>query len=583
MATVFEQTAEGIIYKCPDSWPLPDLDVLTLLFESELSYAREYTPVSISCANSNHFITKSEARDCTKRTAHTLRHNYGIGESGPGKDVVCSVTTGHHLLSIAFYGVIAAGGVYSAASPAGSPSDVAKQMRDGDAKLLICNDDTRPLALAAAQEVGLPEDRVLVIPTGGEWELRSAKDKQNVVGLKKMDWQRITDPGELEDTTIVLIYSSGTTGSPKGVRISHRNIVAEAVTSLDPWKAYNKKHRPNFEYRTIAHLPPSHISAIQGYLVNPMYIGGTAFWMAKFDFGLFLEYCKKYRITSFFTAPPIWLGIARHPLVTDQFASLEHAVSGGAPMNKELQMAASRKLGRPGSSTNRTLISQTWGLTETTGAITLLPYGETDETGSVSCLTPGHEARIVADDGTDAPPGTAGEMWVRGPVVSKGYHNNSAADAEAFVQPGGWFRSGDVMAFRDGKFYMVDRRKELIKYRTHTVPPAELEALLLAHPVVADAAVIGVPLDYVENNDDDDVVGEAAGQVPRAYVVATAPEAWGSDTADEIVQFVAEQVADYKRLRGGVVFVEKIPRAPSGKILRRELRALAAAEREQRR
>ncbi|KAK7542912.1 hypothetical protein JOL62DRAFT_501183 [Phyllosticta paracitricarpa] len=569
MATIFEQTAEGTIYKCPDSWPLPDLDVLTLLFaDSELGFAKEYTPVSISCANPNQFITKSEARDCTKRTAHTLRHKYGIGESGPGKDVVCSVTTGHHLLSIAFYGVIAAGGVYSAASPAGSPADVAKQMRDGDAKLLICNDDTRPLALAAAQEVGLPEDRVLVIPTGGDWELRSAKDKQNVVGLKKMDWQRITDPIELEDTTIVLIYSSGTTGSPKGVKISHRNIVAEAVTSLDPWKAYNKKHRPNFEYRTIAHLPPSHISAIQGYLVNPMYLGGTAFWMAKFDFGLFLEYCKKYRITSFFTAPPIWLGIARHPLVTDQFASLEHAVSGGAPMSKELQMAASRKLGRG----NKTLISQTWGLTETTGAITLLPYGETDETGSVSCLTPGHEARIVDDTGADAPPGSAGEMWVRGPVVTKGYHNNDGADAEAFVQPGGWFRSGDVMAFRDGKFYMVDRKKELIKYRTHTIPPAELESLLLSHPVVADAAVIGVPL-------LDDDAGEAAGQVPRAYVVAKAPEAWGDETAREIEAFVAERVAEYKRLRGGVVFVEKIPRAPSGKILRRELRALAARER----
>ncbi|KAK8210945.1 4-coumarate-CoA ligase-like protein [Phyllosticta capitalensis] len=567
MATIFEQTPEGTVYKCPDSWPIPDLDVLTLLFESELSYARDYTPVSISCANPNHFITKSEARDLTKRTAHALRHKYGIGESGPGKDVVCSVTTGHHLLSIALYGVVAAGGVFSTASPAGSPADVAKQMRDGDAKLLICNDDTRPLALAAAQEVGLPEDRVLVIPTGGNWELRRANGKQNVVGDKKMEWQRVTDPAELENTTIVLIYSSGTTGSPKGVRISHKNIVAEAVTSLDPWKAHNEKHRPNFEYRTIAHLPPSHISAIQGYLINPMYLGGTAFWMAKFDFGLFLEYCKKYRITSFFTAPPIWLGIAKHPLVTDQFASLEHAVSGGAPMSRELQMAASRKLGRG----NKTLISQTWGLTETTGAITLLPYGQTDETGSVSCLTPGHEARIVDDAGNDVEPGSAGEMWVRGPVVSKGYHNNAAANAEAFV-PGGWFRSGDVMAFRDGKFYMVDRKKELIKYRTHTIPPAELEAILLTHPNVSDAAVIGVPL--------DDAEGEAAGQVPRAYVVAKGLEGRGNSGGDEIAAFVAESVADYKRLRGGVVFVDKIPRAPSGKVLRRELRAVAMGDRE---
>jgi 4-coumarate--CoA ligase len=287
-------------------------------------------------------------------------------------------------------------------------------------------------------------------------------------------------------------------------------------------------------------------------------MGGSVYWMPRFDFGDFLAYNEKYKITFFFTVPPIYLLIAKSPAVTTQFATLEHAVSGAAPLGASLQAAASAKLG--GADCH---ISQTWGLSETTGSVTLLPMDAHDTTGSVSALLPNMRARLVDDDAADVAPGSRGEVLVQGPVVCTGYFANAAANAEAFT-PDGWFRTGDVGVFRDGLLYIVDRKKELIKYKGLQVAPAELEAVLLAHPRVLDAAVIGVP--------DQDADGEEGGnEVPRAYVVADRKKVRERD----VEAWVADRVAGYKRLRGGVVFVEAVPKSPAGKILRKELREMA--------
>ncbi|KAK7722711.1 hypothetical protein SLS57_004916 [Botryosphaeria dothidea] len=552
-ATIVEKTPEGTIYRCPESYTLPNLDILTLLFESYHASANEETPIHISAANPSHLITKFQARILTKRTAYALRHGYGIGASGPGKDVVTCISTGHHLLPVAFYGVVASGGVFSAASPSATPADLARQLRQGDSNLLICNEDTKVVAIAAAKDVGLPPSRVLVIPNGSEYALHRVSDGADVLSQKTLDWQRITDPAELANSLIILIYSSGTTGLPKGVKLSHANVLAECVTALDPWKAWNAQNNPSFAYRTLAHLPTAHIAGIQGYLINPFYMGGVVYWMPKFDFPQFLAYNAKYKITAFFTVPPIYLAIAKHPAVTDQFATLEHAVSGAAPLGKDLQLAASRKLGG-----GKTMIFQTWGLSETTGSITLLPNGEQDTSGSVACLIANHTARLVDDEGRDVEVGKPGEVLVRGPVVTKGYHKNEEANRESFRD--GWFCTGDIAVFRDGKFYIVDRKKELIKYKGLQVAPAELEALLLNHADIMDAAVIGVEAEGTE--------------VPRAYVVADKNKI----SAKQIQEYVKSNVADYKRLRGGVVFLDAIPKSPSGKILRKDLRELAKKE-----
>jgi 4-coumarate--CoA ligase len=181
--------------------------------------------------------------------------------------------------------------------------------------------------------------------------------------------------------------------------------------------------------------------------------------MPRFDFPQFLSYNAKYRITFFFTVPPIYLLIAKSPLATTQFKTLEIAISGAAPLGKDLQYAASQKLGD-----SDCFIDQTWGLSETTGSTTIMPPGTHDDTGSVAPLIPNMRARLVDDAGNDVDPGKPGEVLVKGPVVCKGYYQNSDADREAFT-PDGWFRTGDIAVFRNGLFYVVDRKKELIKYK----------------------------------------------------------------------------------------------------------------------
>jgi 4-coumarate--CoA ligase len=321
------------------------------------------------------------------------------------------------------------------------------------------------------------------------------------------------------------------------------------------FKSWIKTERPDFEYRTIAHLPVAHIAGIQGYLINPFYMGGPVYWMPRFDFAQFLEYNAKYRITFFFTVPPIYLLIAKSPAVTDQFKTLEIAISGAAPLGKELQHASSQKLGGPDC-----FISQTWGLSETTGSATIMPMGMSDDTGSVSPLIPNMLARIVDDNGKDVEPGKPGEVLVTGPVVCKGYYQNEAANKEAFT--GDWFHTGDIAEFRNGLFYIVDRKKELIKYKGLQVAPAELEALLLNHPDILDAAVIGIEIE------------DGTNEVPRAYVVADQRKI----SAEQIKEYVKKNVAGHKQLRGGVVFLDAIPKSPSGKILRKDLRVLAKRE-----
>lgn len=325
-----------------------------------------------------------------------------------------------------------------------------------------------------------------------------------------------------------------------------------------------------FEYRTLAHLPAAHVAGCQGYFVNPPVAGGTTYWMEKFDFPKFLEHSKQLRITMLFTVPPIYLLISKSPAVTDQFQTMVHAVSGAAPMGAALQSAAQKRLGCN--------ISQTWGLSETTGSVTVLPWHASDLTGSVSPLMPNMRLRIVDDAGKDVEEGVEGEFLMKGPVVTTGYFENPAADKEAFTADG-WFKTGDIGLIRNRLLYISDRKKvytlpflssqsssadtsplqELIKYKGLQVAPAELEALLVAHDRIADAAVIGVPAADGSGN-----------EVPRAYVVADK----STISEEEIKQYVKSNLASHKQLRGGVVYISAIPKSPSGKILRRELREL---------
>ncbi|KAL4792715.1 hypothetical protein BDV19DRAFT_400401 [Aspergillus venezuelensis] len=553
-----------VIYLPDKDYDLPNIDLLTLLFESSIPGSAESTVLHAEAADPSNAITKAQTRLLTRQIAYILRHHFGVGSNGAGKDVVVGVSAGQILLPTVFYGVIAAGGVWSAASSTATPPELERQVRQGGSRLMISGPESQETVLKAAKAAGIPENRVLILRSmGHERVLQNAATGQNyLVGLKPsdvLDWERITDPKKLEQSLICLLYSSGTTGVPKGVNISHLNIVAEALIPVYFDHEYIAKRRqtePDYShpYRTLAHLPTAHVAGCQGYFANPAAAGGTVFWMEKFDFPKFLEYNKKLEITFFFTVPPIYLLLSLSPAVTDQFKTLRRAYSGAAPMGADLQQKAQKKLG--------CLINQTWGLSETTGSTTGMPWDTEELTGSVSRLYPNMRLRIVDEHGKDVEEGKEGEFLVKGPVVTTGYFGNPQATKEAFTEDG-WFKSGDIGLRKDGLFYIVDRKKELIKYKGLQVAPAELEAHLISHPLIYDAAVIGVQ--------EPDGSGN---EVPRAYIVADKTKI----SKDQVKDFVKSNLAHYKQLRGGVVYMEAIPKSPSGKILRRELRDLVKKE-----
>ncbi|RDW89131.1 hypothetical protein BP6252_01163 [Coleophoma cylindrospora] len=547
------------IYHAAESLELPPVDLLSLLFDqdSPTCGSKEDSVIHAEAADPSICITKSQARDLLRKVAHGLRHQFSIGSSGPGKDVVVCVSSGQCLLPIMFYAVIAAGGIYSAASPAATATDVARQIKQGRCNLIVCNKDAKDLAVAAARECNIPLDRVILMEPS-PCSMKTLEGNLDVVSEEMLEWERITDRKQVDESVILMLYSSGTTGIPKGVLISHTNLVAGAINLGVVGQAYCAEQ--GFQYSALAHLPAAHVSGALIYFVIIMYAGGPTYWMPKFEFSKFLEYNKQHRITYMLTVPPIYLLIAKSPLVTDHFDSMKVALTAAAPLGKELQHAASMKLGR-----GKTFISQTWGMTETTGSVTGFSPGVRDDTGSISVLLPGMSMRIVDDDFNDVVPGQPGEFLVKGPVVTKGYYDNPEATKESFTSDG-WLCTGDLGLERNGLFYIVDRKKELIKYKGLQVAPAELEALLMSHDQILDAAVIGV-----------DGTGYSEGtEVPRAYIVP-AP---GGITKEEIMKFVEAKVAQHKKLRGGVVFMDVIPKSPSGKILRKELRALAKKENE---
>lgn len=261
--------------------------------------------------------------------------------------------------------------------------------------------------------------------------------------------------------------------------------------------------------------------------MNPFYMGGTCYWMQKYDFDSFIEYNRKYRTTVQMSVPPIWLQVAKSPKVTDHFDSVEVACTGAAPMGMELAQSVCAKLGK-----GNVTISQCWGTTETCGSMTGNEWDHRDKTGSVGGIFANLRLRLLDENDQDVEEGKPGELLIQGPVVFQGYHNNPQATKDAFFE--GFYRTGDVGIFVNGLNYIVDRKKELIKYKGLQVAPAELEDTLVGHPEISDAAVIGVP-------------DESAGEVPRAYVVKAA----GSDvTEKEIVEFVKESLSNHKHLRG---------------------------------
>ncbi|ELT90966.1 hypothetical protein CAPTEDRAFT_109724, partial [Capitella teleta] len=355
------------------------------------------------------------------------------------------------------------------------------------------------------------------------------------------------------DDVAIIPYSSGTTGLPKGVMLTHYNIIASRTLASCP--AFSNTLvglRPGEQTVVLGFLPYFHCYGMLGVMMNNLFAGNRLINLPRFEETLFLETIQKYKVNQLPVVPPTILFLATHPMVPEYDLSSVKSVScGGAPLSEEVMGRFTRRLRVPSP-------RQAYGMTEMTLGCMKIPLQERSRPASVGILVPNMEV-LVVDLKTGASLGShqRGELWIRGPIVMKGYLNNPKATHSA-IDANGWLHTGDIGFYDDdGYFYVVDRIKELIKYKGFQVAPAELEAVLLTNPRIDDAAVIGVP----------DV---EAGELPKAYVVLK-PNCEMS--VEDVKSFVAGKMARYKHLKGGVEFVSSVPKSQSGKILRKELRA----------
>jgi acyl-CoA synthetase (AMP-forming)/AMP-acid ligase II len=440
----------------------------------------------------------------------------------------------------AFFAATRAGASVTTVHPLATPAEFAKQLRDSAAEWIVTVSPLLDTARAAAELAGGIREIFVCDQAEGH---RSLLD---MLGSTAPEPQIDIDPAE---DVAALPYSSGTTGIPKGVMLTHRSI-ATNLAQLEPTLPMGPGDR------ILAVLPFFHIYGLTALMNAPLRLGATVVVLPRFDLDTFLAAIEKHRITGLYVAPPIVLALAKHPAVEGyDLSSLKYILCSAAPLDAELAAACARRLGLPP-------IGQAYGMTELSPGTHVVPLdAENPPPGSVGKLIPGTEMRILSldDPDKDAGVGERGEVAIRGPQVMKGYLGQPEATA-AMIDEDGWLHTGDVgHVDADGWLYVVDRVKELIKYKGFQVAPAELEALLLTHPGIADAAVIGV---YDEDNNE----------VPQAYVVRQ-PSA-DDLTEGEVMEYVAERVAPYKKIRH-VTFIDGVPRAASGKILRRELRERA--------
>lgn len=432
--------------------------------------------------------------------------------------------------AIAFHAVATLGGIVTPINPLYTKHEIAHQLKDSGARFLATVPGCAEKAVEAVEH-GLIEE-VFVFGTAP--------------GATPFD-SLLVDNGRAEQVEIdprkdliALPYSSGTTGLPKGVMLTHHNLVANICQMEGLCYFYETD-------TLICVLPLFHIYGLVVVLNMGLYSGATIVLMPRFDLESFLKAVQDYEVTLAHLVPPIVLALSKHPVVDNyRLPKLKTIFSGAAPLGEDLTRACMDRLG--------ITVRQGYGMTETSPVTHSSPAPPLDiKFGSVGVPAPNTECKII-DLETGAPlgPGEKGEVCVRGPQVMVGYLNNPEATAIT-IDADGWLHTGDIgYADADGHFFIVDRAKELIKYKGLQVAPAELEAVLLTHPSVADAAVIPYP--------DDE-----AGEVPKGIIVLKEPI-----EPQALLDFVAERVAPHKRIRH-LEFVDKIPKSPSGKILRRVL------------
>lgn len=507
--------------------PLPQVDIPDVTITAHvLRRASELSDrVAIqdaTGATSYNFQQLSEA-------IHSLAGGLAARGIAPGK-VVGLMAPNLPEYAVVFHGVAVAGGAVTTINPTYGAEEVRHQLLDAGATMLF----TVPMFVETARLAieGTDVTEIIVIGAAADGTTSMADVFADPISQVPVD---------IGTHTVVLPYSSGTTGMPKGVMLTHRNLVANIEQSIHAIKYTDDEV-------ALAALPFFHIYGMQVLMNGLIANGVTVVTMPRFDMVEALQAVQDYKITRFFAVPPIIIGLASAPIVDEyDTSSVRQIFSGAAPLGAELADQAGARFNCE--------VVQGFGMTELSPISHCTVEGDC-RPGTSGVTVSNTESRIVdPDTGEDQGVGDRGELWVRGPQVMTGYLNNDKATAET-IDSDGWLHTGDIAIIDEhGHMTIVDRLKELIKFKGFQVAPAELEALLLTHPKIADVAVIGMP--------DD-----AAGEVPKAFVVATAGD---TITLEEVQALVSEHLVSYKQIRQLEV-IDVIPKSASGKILRKELR-----------
>ena len=511
-------TASRIVRSSLPDVEIPDLSVTDYAFRTAPDDADR---IAVVDGVDGTVWTRGALFDRIRRLAGGLSQR-GVAD---GSTVALIAGNGPDFVAV-FHAVALAGATVTPINPTYGAREIAHQLDDAGANLVIAG--TNAAAASAAAAGGRP---VFVL---GDASFEA------LVG-EPIDQQ----PCDLAGGVAALPYSSGTTGLPKGVMLSHRNLVVNLVQS----GAVSDFRRDDV---ALVAIPMFHIYGLNG-LMNACLAHNVPFvTLPRFDLEQVLALIEQHRVTRFYAVPPIMLALARHPLVDEHdLSSLRSIACAAAPLGAELADEVAERVG--------CAVYQAFGMTELSpmSHTTILPD---IKPGSSGVAVPNTESLIIDDSGVPLGVDEVGQLLVRGPQVMRGYLNNPAATADT-IDADGWLHTGDLARIDgDGHLFIVGRVKELIKYNGFQVAPAELEAIVLDHPDVSDVAVIGVP--------DPDV-----GELPTAFVVVR-PES--TVTADAIIEHVAAKVATYKRVRR-VEFIDAIPKSAAGKILRRELHATAEA------
>ncbi|CAN4095483.1 unnamed protein product [Withania somnifera] len=536
--------AESIFYSKRKPIPLPSnefLDVTTFI-----SSRAHNGKIAFIDATTGRKLTFSDVWNAVESLATCLSVKMSIRKG----DVVLLLSPNSIYFPIICLAVMSLGAIITTMNPLNTSSEICKQIKDSNPVLAF----TIPQILPKLRGSNLP-----VILIGGGSDLDSGFNTRIVATLEKLIHEKISTSESRvkervsQNDTATLLYSSGTTGVSKGVVTSHRNLIAMVQTVVGRFKL------DEGEQTFICTVPMFHIYGLAVFAAGILASGSTTVVLSKYDMDEMLSSIHKYRATYLPLVPPILVALVNNDALIRQkydLSSLKSVLSGGAPLSKEVIEGFLDKY-------PSVTILQGYGLTESTGVgASTDTLEESRRYGTAGMLSPSMEAKIVDPESGEAfPVNKTGELWLRGPTIMKGYFSNEEATAST-LDSDGWLRTGDLCYIdEDGFIFVVDRLKELIKYKGYQVPPAELEALLLTHPEISDAAVIPFP--------DKEV-----GQFPMAYVVRKS----GSIISESaIMDFVAKLVAPYKRIRR-VAFVASIPKNPSGKILRKDLIKLATSK-----